>query len=387
MIRVGIECEQLEGHRFGVGHTLAQLLETIAHAQGIEKKYRFVLYFKKEIPKDSFLSYPVFEKKILTGGLIPPSFNILYHIIIPIAYWRDRLDCFFFPSYMLPAFFIGKAIVLLTNDVYWEARHGDLPFRYRLSYRLFCRWAALRAKKIITISDFSKKELKQFYNLPDKRVAVNPWGLSGALSILPSDEKYSRQINEIKKRIGIKTDFLLSLGQAFPRRHIKESVEAFAQIATRYHDTQYLIACADKYSPPVLADLIKRSNQIIGHKAIIYTAYLKHEDVLYLMNETLALVYVSDKEALGLPLLEALACGRPAIVKDNEISRELFGGEGYFAADANNPKSIAAQMERIIKNKDEAAAIVKKQSSRLEKFNWPTNVNRLLNIIDEVVKK
>jgi len=387
MIRVGIECEQLEGHRFGVGHTLAQLLETIAHAPGIEKKYRFVLYFKKEIPKDSFLSYPVFEKKILTGGLIPTSFNIFYHIVIPIAYWRDRLDCFFFPSYMLPAFFMGKAIVLLTNDVYWEARYGGLPFRYRLSYRLFCWWAALRAEKIVTISDFSKKELKQFYNLPDKRVAVNPWGLSGMFSILPRDEKYSRQINEIKKRIGIKTDFLLSLGQAFPRRHIKESVEAFAQIATRYPDTQYLIACADKYSPPVLAELIKRSDQTIGREAIIYTTYLKHEDVLYLMNEALALIYVSDKEALGLPPLEALACGRPAIVKDNEISRELFGDEGYFVDDANNPKSIAAQMERILKNKDEVAAIVKKQSSRLEKFNWPAHINRLLNIIDEVVKK
>ena len=387
MIRVGIECEQLEGHRFGVGHTLAQLLETIAHTPGIEKKYRFVLYFKKEIPKDSFLSYPVFEKKILTGGLIPVSFNIFYHIIIPIAYWRDRLNCFFFPSYMLPAFFIGKAIVLLTNDVYWEARYGDLPFRYRLSYRLFCRWAALRAEKIITISDFSKKELQKFYNIIDERIIENPWGLSDTFKILPRDEKYAERIREIKKEFNIKRDFFISLGQAFPRRHIKESVEAFTQIAARYSDIQYLVACADKYSPPVLTELIKRSNQIIGREAIIYTTYLKHENVLYLMNESLALAYVSDKEALGLPPLEALACGRPAIVKDNEISRELFGDEGYFVADANNPKSIAAQMERIIKNKDEAAAIVKKQSSRLEKFNWPTNVNRLLNIIDEVVKK
>jgi len=387
MIRVGIECEQLEGHRFGVGHTLAQLLETIAKTPEIDKKYRFVLYFKKEIPKDSFLSYPVFEKKILTGGLIPASFNIFYHIIIPIAYWRDRLDCFFFPSYMLPAFFIGKAIVLLTNDVYWEARHGDLPFRYRLSYRLFCQWAALRAKKIITISDFSKKELQKFYNIPDKRITANPWGLNSAFKILPRDEKYTKRIREIKKEFNIKRDFFISLGQAFPRRHIKESVEAFAQIAARYPNVQYLVACADKYSPPVLAELIKRSDQTIGREAIIYTTYLKHEDVLYLMNESLALVYVSDKEALGLPPLEALACGRPAIVKDNEISRELFGGKGYFIADANNPKSITAQMKRIIKNKDEAVAIVKKQSSRLKKFNWPAHVNRLLNIIDEVVKK
>jgi len=387
MIRVGVECEQLEGYRFGVGHTLAQFLETVAKTPGIESKYRFALYFKKEIPKDEFLAHPVFEKKILTGGLIPPSFNIFYHIIIPIAYWRDRLDCFFFPSYMLPAFFIGKAIVLLTNDVYWEARHGDLPLRYRLSYRLFCRWAALRARKIITISDFSKKELKQFYNIPDKRIAVNPWGLNSMFSILPRNEKYSQRINEIKKKFGIKKDFFLSLGQAFPRRHIKESVEAFVQIAARYPDVQYLVACADKYNPPILAKLIKRANQAIGREAIIYTTYLKPDDALYLINEGLALAYVSDKEALGLPPLESLACGRPAIVKDNEISRELFGDDGYFVANAGNSNNIAIQMERILRDKEEAAAIVNKQSPRLKRYDWPTHISRLLNIIDEVIKK
>ena len=387
MIRVGVECEQLEGYRFGVGHTLAQFLETVAKTPGIESKYRFALYFKKEIPKDEFLAHPVFEKKILTGGLIPLSFNIFYHIIIPIAYWRDRLDCFFFPSYMLPAFFIGKAIVLLTNDVYWEARHGDLPLRYRLSYRLFCRWAALRARKIITISDFSKKELKQFYNIPDKRIAVNPWGLNSMFSILPRNEKYSQRINEIKKKFGIKKDFFLSLGQAFPRRHIKESVEAFVQIAARYPDVQYLVACADKYNPPILAKLIKRANQAIGREAIIYTTYLKPDDALYLINEGLALAYVSDKEALGLPPLESLACGRPAIVKDNEISRELFGDDGYFVANAGNSNNIAIQMERILRDKEEAAAIVNKQSPRLKRYDWPTHISRLLNIIDEVIKK
>ena len=387
MIRVGIECEQLEGHRFGVGHTLAQLLETAAKTPGIESKYRFVLYFKKELPKDEFLAHPVFEKKILTGGLIPASFNIFYHIVIPIAYWRDRLDCFFFPSYMLPAFFIGKATVLLTNDVYWEAHHGGLPFRYRLAYRLFCRWAALRAKKIVTISDFSKKELRKFYKIHDTKVTANPWGLNGAFKILPRDEKYAKRIGEIKKEFGIKKDFFLSLGQAFPRRHIKESAEAFARIAGQYPDVQYLVACADKYNPPVLAKLIKNANQTIGREAIIYTTYLKHDKVIYLMNETLALAYVSDKEALGLPPLEALACGRPAIIKDNEISRELFGDEGYFVADADNPENIAGQMERILRDKKEVEEIIKKQSPRLKRYNWPTHINRLLNIIDEMVEK
>lgn len=385
MIRIGIECEQLEGERFGVGHALAQLLETIAQTSGVEKNYRFVLYFKKNIPEDGFLAHPVFEKKILTGGLIPPSFNIFYHILIPIAYWRNELNLFFFPSYMLPAFFIGRSIVVLTNDVYWEAHRGDLPFKYRLAYRLFCWWAAKRATKIMTISEFSSNELRKFYNIPRGRIFVNPWGLEKIFKELPRDERYFAEIEKIKKRFGIKNEFFLSIGQAFPRRHIKEAMSAFASVTSRHPEAQYLIAAIDKYEPPVLENLSEKINKKLARRAVIYIKYLNRETLRYLMNETLALVYVSDKEALGLPPLEALACGRPAIIKDNEISHELFGEEGYFVRDADNPENIAEQMERLLVNEKEARLIVQKQSACLSKYNWAAHIRRLLDIINEII--
>ena len=189
MIRIGIECEQLEGKRFGVGHTLAQLLDAATKVPDVEKNHRFILYFKSEIPNDAFLAHPLFEKKILTGGMIPRSFNVFYHILLPIRYFFDRLDCFFFPSYMLPAFFIGKAVVVLTNDVYWEAHHGTLPFKYRLAYRLFCWWAAKRAQRIMTISRFSADELKAFYGISDARLVVNSWGLEQGITAFEKNDE------------------------------------------------------------------------------------------------------------------------------------------------------------------------------------------------------
>lgn len=383
MIRVGFECEQLEGNRFGVGHALAQLLEAFAQIPEIEKNFRFVLHFKKEIPKDDFLSHPVFEKSILTGGIVPPSFNIFYHILIPIAYFRDKLNMYFFPSYMLPAFFVGKSIVVLTNDVYWEAHHGKLPFRYRLSYRLFCWWAAKRADKILTISEFSADELQKFYNISRERIFVNPWGLEKIFKELPKDEKYFMEIQKIKVQFGIENKFFLSIGQAFPRRHIKEAMLAFASIANQYPDTQYLAAATDKYEPPVLENLAEEINQKSDRQAIIYMKYLNREILPHLMNEALSLVYVSDKEALGLPPLEALACGRPAIVKDNEISRELFGEKGYFVSDTNNPDSIANQMKRILNNPDEIIEILAKQKPNLARFNWQNLADRMLKLFME----
>ncbi len=107
--KIGIECHNLEGSRFGVGQTLIQLLEALSQTPGIEEKFEFYLYFKKEIPSDEILKSPVFRKKILRAPYFPPSFTLFYNLLIPICYFIDSLNGFFFPSYMLPAFFVGKS--------------------------------------------------------------------------------------------------------------------------------------------------------------------------------------------------------------------------------------------------------------------------------------
>ena len=385
MIRIGIECEQLEGERFGVGHTLAQLLDAATHVPGIEHKYRFVLYFKKEMPRDRFLTHPLFECHILTGAIIPQSFNVFYHILLPIRYFTDRLDCFFFPSYMLPAFFIGKAVVVLTNDVYWEAHHGSLPLKYRLAYRLFCWLAAKRARKIMTISEFAAEELMGFYGIPTSRLAINPWGLEPIFTQLKKTDEHERVVAAMKEDLGIKKDFFISVGQAFPRRHVKDAVEAFGMIAKKYENIQYLVACIDKYEPPVLALLIEHINREAGREAIIQTRYIARKDLPVLLNETLAMVYVSDKEALGLPPLETLACGRPSVIADTPLAHELFGDDGFFVKDTNDPGDIAQQLERIIEHHNAVTRIVHAQEKHLTRFAWDTHIIALLKIFDDVV--
>ncbi len=385
MIRIGIECEQLEGERFGVGHTLAQLLEALSGIPGIEQRYRFALYFKSEIPVDAFLAHPMFEKKIVTGGFIPKSFNVFYHIMLPIRYFMDRLDCFFFPSYMLPAFFIGKSVVVLTNDVHWEAHHGTLPLRYRLSYRLFCWWAAKRANMLMTISRFSATELERVYRIPTSRMFVNPWGLESIFSVLPRDEEYLKRIAALKEKFRITGDFFMSVGQAFPRRRVKEAMEAFGIIAREHSGVQYLVACKDKYDPPILEDGALRINKHAGRNAVIFTTeYIDRADLPYLMNEARALVYISSKEALGLPPLEALACGTPSVMADNTLSREIMGEDGFFVSNAENPRAITQQMKLILEQPNLVQVILKKQAPHLSFCDWHAHTRRLLALFDEI---
>ena len=191
----------------------------------------------------------------------------------------------------------------------------------------------------------------------------------------------------IKEKLGIAGEFFMSVGQAFTRRHVKEAIKAFGMIAAKYPNIQYLVACSDKYEPPVLEKLIGDCNIKEGRTAIIQTQYIGRDELVYLMNDTLAMVYVSDKEALGLPPLETLACGKPSVIADTPLAHELFGDEGFFVKDTNDPAAIAQQLSFIVERRADAARIVGLQKPYLERLSWSEHITRLFVMFDDVVNK
>src|SRR3990167_3005096 len=126
MIKIGVDCYKLEDSagsvRAGVGRHLYKLLEQISMRPELVKEFKFYLYFKSHIPADIlFLNNPIFVKKVAKlPFFLPffrPSFNIYFHIALPFFALKDRINVTFFASFMLPALFITKSIVLLTNGI------------------------------------------------------------------------------------------------------------------------------------------------------------------------------------------------------------------------------------------------------------------------------
>ena len=89
MLRIGIECESIEGKNpmWGVGRMIMKLLEEISQHQELEKNFRFILYFKDTVPDFSFLDAPIFEKKITPVPFFKNRlFPIYYFSLLPISF-------------------------------------------------------------------------------------------------------------------------------------------------------------------------------------------------------------------------------------------------------------------------------------------------------------
>lgn len=357
MIKVGIECENLEDpkSRWGVGQVTFNLLREYAANPEWQKRYKLYLYFKKRVPNDEILKTPIFIKRVL--GF--PSFNIFYHILMPLRAMIDRLDWMFFPAYQLPPLYLGKSIVMLTQDVYYEYKYGSLPFRYKLSYRIFTNWAARFATKILAISETSKKEVARMYRVNPDKIFVDYLGVNVGSAFAKATARLQQ-----------KEEYLLFVGQAFPRRHLKETILAFKQLALEFPDLKLIAVGTDKYNPPIIKELVRNTNQFLGGERIIYYDYIeKREELENLYYGAKALVYVSDREAFGLPPMEALSFGIPPIVMDNELGHELFEDYAFYSKGGESD-DIAVAIKQALTDQQKIDMIRSEGPEFVKKYDW-----------------
>jgi len=389
MYKIGIECESIEDQSWGVGRIIKKLLEEISRRPELQKEFRFFLYFKSRIPNLSYLDNPIFVKKIIKLPLIPPSFSIYYYLLLPIKLYFEKLDLMFFPNYMLPIIFRGKSLVVLTEDIYYEFKQGKLPWRYKLAYRIFASWAVKHATKIIAISETSKSELIKLFRIKPERIVVNQLGVDRPSKA--SNFQLSAQ-KEIRNWALDIENYILYVGQAFPRRHLRETMLAFEKVAPRFPGLKLIAIGKDKYNPPLIEELKNKINHRLGYEGIIYKDYVPEEELQKLYAGAKALVYVSSKEAFGLPPLEALAYGSVPVVADSAVTREIFGDRAFFVKDADSPDSIAQAIVEGLTNDQKREEIINSASEILKKYTWSVHTDRFIEIIrnllaEEINKK
>lgn len=379
MTTIGIECESIEEQSWGVGRIVAKLLQEISRHPELRKEFSFFLFFKSRVPDLPFLNNPIFTKKIIWQPLRRPSFVLYQYIFLPVYLWFNRVDVMFFPNYMLPILFLGRSLVMLPHDIYYEMRSPAQRFRHRLAYRVFGTWAAMRATKVIAMSESSARELMRLFGIPTTRIAVNPLAVDTPQQIgKPGTEKFSEEIVSTG-------DYLLFVGQAFPRRRLKEGLEAFQQIAPDFPGLKFVIIGADRYTPPLIKDAVERVNADLGYQAVLHRDYVSDAQLALLYRNARACLYVSSREAFGLPPLEALSYGTPAIIADNQTSRELFGVNAFFVEHPGSVHDTADAMRRALTDRTAREHIASAADTILRRYTWEAHTDRFLSIVRSIV--
>ena len=278
-------------------------------------------------------------------SITSPARRILWEqLALPRELQRLHADVLHAPVNVLPGR-VPCASVLTVHDLAFLR----YPEYYRPSRRLYQRLlttrSAHRATLIAAVSQSTKRDLMEYLHVPDERIAV----IYTALSSDFHPVRDAAQLATFRAAHGLPQEYLLYLGTLEPRKNLERLVTAYAQLRSARPETPPLVIAGAKgwYFDALFA----RVRALNAENAITFVGYVSREEQSLWYAGATAFVYPSLYEGFGLPVLEALACGTPALTS-NVSSLPEAAGSVALQVTPTATEELALGMRRLLEDEE-----------------------------------
>ncbi len=280
---------------------------------------------------------------------------------------KDRPAVFFTPTHYAPLYLPMPSVISIM-DMSFERfpQYFNKKDLYQLKY---WTWAsALQAKKILTISEFSKDEICAIYRLPRNKVIVTYPG-------------YDRQrFNPKAKGQNKYGDYILFLGTLQPRKNLERLIEAFLGLKT---DCKLVITgMINEGRGGWMNENIKASRKVI------LTGFIPDKEVPVLMANAKAYILPSLYEGFGIPPIEAMATGVPVVVSKVSSLPEICGDAAIYIDDPESVPSIKASLEKVLSlSAGQRQKRIDFGLDWVKRYNWKDTAKKTLGVLYEAAQR
>lgn len=375
-MKIGIDISQLAFPGTGVASYTRNLVENLLKIdkQSLllrNKENEYVLFFsslRQPPPKD-------FKSK--NFKLPPLLLEILWNRlhVLPIEKFIGKVDVLHTSDWLEPPARCSKVTTIhdLVVYKYPETLHPRIVSNQRRKLE----WVKRESEVVIAVSEATKKDIIEILGIPERKIRV----IYEAPDEIYNKQQTTNNRDEVRKKYGIKGDYILAVGTREPRKNLKRVIEAFSQLTTHppageAGNSLLKLVIAGKFG---WGEDFHQS-LITNHQSpIIFTGYVPKEDLAPLYAGAQVFVYPSLYEGFGLPILEAMACGCP-VVTSNISSMPEVAGEAAVLVDPENVEDITRGIKEAIKRKSE---LVKKGKSWVKNFSWEKAAKETLKVYKE----
>jgi glycosyltransferase involved in cell wall biosynthesis len=350
-MRIAIDAREMTGHSTGVGRYLSEILRgwgELPHAVSHE----FILCAAEPVVMhDSSLRF--------TTMTMPGHGTMWEQRTLPALIRRANADVLFAPAYTAPLW-SRVPTVLTIHDVSFAAHPEWFSWREGVRRRLLARASARRAARVITESDFSKREIIRHLRVDASRIDVIYLGAPPPPPPAPREP------------------LVLYVGSLFNRRHLPVLIEGFARLAARRPAVRLEIVGDNRTFPAIDIDAaIARTG---AAERIRWRHYVADADLLALYARASAFVFLSEYEGFGLTPLEAIAAGVPPIVLDTEVAREIYGTAAEYVA-RPDASLVTTALERVLTDEGLRARLIGAGATQIERYSWRECARRTLQVL------
>ncbi|MEK7632047.1 MAG: glycosyltransferase family 1 protein [Patescibacteria group bacterium] len=353
-MRVAIDYQATAGQSTGFGRYVSQLLAAL----------------ERMLPStDSIARITTVKKNLRT-----PSRVLWDQVGLPLAAWRKKPDVLFVPAFSSPLLWRGK-LVMTSHDLIGLLFPQYFSRSARFYWQQLLPRSLKHANRILAISEATKNDLIRLLGIPAERITVTP---------LAADPRFCPQADvaaetAAQRKYNLPRPFCLAVGTIEPRKNLPFLVEAFSVAKREDHDL--VIVGKPGWDSDVLHQRIR---QLHVDQRVRVLEYVDEADLLTLLRMATALLFPSRYEGFGLPLLEAMACGTPAI-SSTAASLPEVGGSAVLYADPADLDTWRDHISRIIGDASLRADLRTKGLARAATFSWARTARLTLDALHATV--
>ena len=281
--------------------------------------------------------------------------------MLPRVLKKHKPDLFFSPDGYI-SLSSGIKTVTAIHDINFEHNPQDLPFLISKYYRKYFRKYAQKAHRIITVSEFSKKDISETYLIPASKIDVC---YNGANSVYK--ELSEKITTEIKSEFTEKENYFIFIGALHPRKNVERLLLSFDMFKQKTSSNMKLVIVGEKMFKN--KQIHHTFNNMEFKNEVIFTGRLSAEKLSFMLGSAFALVFVPYFEGFGIPIVEAFNCGVP-VITSNVTSMPEVGGNAAMLVDPYSVESICERMIILYENEDFRKDLIQKGNLRKLQFSW-----------------
>lgn len=261
-------------------------------------------------------------------------------------------------------------VVVSVHDVSFRRYPEYFSWRDRLLFASLLTRGLKRAAGIFALSGHARDEIRHFF--PDVHAPI--YTVPGAASasykpVGPASIAPQLATHDLRQ------PYFLAVGNLQPRKNLARLVEAFSLFSQAHPGVQLAIVGQGGFRGTAIQRTIDE-HRVSG--AIRFFGYASEDQLVSLYNGALALVYPSVYEGFGLPVVEAMACGRP-VIASNTSSLPEVAGDAALLIDPLDVNAIRNALERLVADPALAAELSRRALTQAARFSWPRTADAALH--------
>lgn len=348
----------------------------IIEDERINRNNAYILIFKGDVHP----YFRVFRKKEYVKMIVLKACNKLYfnQIRLPFAISHIKADIYLFLAFPVPLLSFKKNAITAIHDIgCWdcpETMDKKSKWYFRISYKA----ALKKCRKIITVSEFSKKRIIDRLKCDNKKLDVI---YDGVDTVFNNREYTIKEKEELDKKYKLPKSYILSLSTLEPRKNLKLLLNAYQELLIE-RKIKLPLVLAGRLGWKMEGFLDDVDKEVKDN--IIFTGFVENDDLPYIYRKSKIFIFPSKYEGFGIPPLEAMACGVPVVSSDAASMPEILGdAANYFKSDdLPDLKNKIVSMNEM--KPEESDSYRNKGIKQAEKYSWKKEAYKLKDILEKL---